>query len=96
MNNPDPGYTQAVRNLSRYIVQYAERDFSEIRDEFIDNVNLMMRHLEQHPELQTDWNTLEEVSDVIQKTYDVTNAELMSDVWEAMVAQDPMMPTFWN
>ena len=90
------GYEQDVHNLAFHIIEYADRDFEQFRDEFADTSSQMLEYLADNPELKCDWDSLEEMADVMAKMYEVEYQDLMSDVWKAMLSIDPRTPKTWN
>ncbi len=77
------GYSQAVQNLAYAVDSLSANSMDDAIMQGIvdlDVINTMMT-----PEQQREWHKIEEVSQVICKTYNVKYEQLMEDVWKTLL-----------
>lgn len=89
------GYEQAVQNLAYKIIEFSRRDLDPVADQ-LETMDQMLQHIENNPSMLRDWDKLEEVTDVICKTYNVDFVQLSEDVWNMMMEYESFDPEFLN
>jgi len=90
------GYDQAIQNLAWKITEFAIRDFDPVSESLNHDPDMMLKYLDHVPEKKVDWDNLEEISQVVCDTYNVTYEEVIQAVWAEMVKMEMSDDKYWN